>query len=115
MNFNWHELDGNSFLSWMVVHLLATGKAKDMFEEFSELTDKFNDVTMTIQINGIEVDVEHFVECIQEVMKLETQKAAGEIAEGMLDGVREKTNRIEDMLEEVAYDLREKVNAALYN
>lgn len=24
MNFNWHELDNDGFLSWMVVHLLAT-------------------------------------------------------------------------------------------
>lgn len=114
MKFNWHELDSDGFLSWMVVHLLAIGKAKDMFEEFSDLTDKFNAVEMTIHINGIEVDVQHFVECIQEVMKLETQKAAGEIANGLIDGVREKMNEIEDNLEHVASDLREKAYVALY-
>ncbi len=111
--FNWHELDNDGFLSWMVVHLLATGKASEMFEEFSDLTEKFHKVEMKIHINGIEVDVEHFVESVQVVMKLETQKAAEELAEGLLEGPREKMNQIEDLLEEVGHDLRERVFAAL--
>lgn len=118
MNFNWHELDSDGFLSWMVVNLISQDswdKSNGKFEQLRDLTDGFSNVTMNIQINGVEVNVSHFVDSIQAVMKHQTERAAENLAENMLDGVREKTDQIEDMLEEVAHDLRDKVNAALYN
>lgn len=117
MNFNWHELDRDDFLSWMVVHLVAQeswDKSDGKFEQLRDITDGFSNVTMNIQINGVEVNVSHFVDSIQSVMKYQTERAAEDLAENMLDGVRGKMNAVEDVLEEVASDLREKVQAALY-
>lgn len=57
MTFNWQELDRNSFMSFVLIHLLGTQtEDKAKLAQFSTATNHFKDVTITMQINGVEVE-----------------------------------------------------------
>lgn len=69
---NWHDLgssdDYETFLRWAIVNLTVDQRDVDagrpnteLLDELKEATNGFADVTLTVQINGIEVDPEHFM------------------------------------------------------
>jgi hypothetical protein len=72
LTFNWHELDEDNlegFLKWMIPTLLSEHRNQTndseldhLLHRVGEASDKFTKLTMTIQLNGIEVNVLHFVE-----------------------------------------------------
>lgn len=76
--FNWHDLpdfhgDDSAgyevFLKWATVHLLVdqsrlgTGNT-DLHEQVRAASDDFTQVTLTIQVCGVEVNPEHLVRAI---------------------------------------------------
>jgi len=94
MQFNWHELDTESFLSWMVVHLIAGRENKTTFEALSAATKGFTEVDMHIVINGVELDPKHFADSIQNNMRYMAEQAAKEMLNdlGELTTIQEALN-----------------------
>lgn len=61
MTFNWQDMGRDQFLGWLLPTTLAKHSPKEV-ERFGEATDHFQAVTITMQINGIEVhDAERFL------------------------------------------------------
>lgn len=91
--FDWHSLrDENSgtdegFLKWMLVNLvtfthepndLDRANEKNLLERLSDTSDGFTNVTLTIQANGIDLNVEHFVTSVRRNMEWWAKKVAVE-------------------------------------
>lgn len=84
LTFNWHELgeyDEPGFLKWMLVNLVSeshTGETRaeldNLVTRVGEASDDFDHVVMTIQLNGIEVNVEHFLRGLFHNLQLSTQR-----------------------------------------
>jgi len=54
--FNW-QTEPEGFMKWMLPHILAPlNRSEEEFGRFSEATDNFKRVEITMQINGIETD-----------------------------------------------------------
>lgn len=94
--FNWQKLhedyDAEAFLRWMVVHLMVDrgedGRPTarpDLHDRVSAATDGFTNVTLTIQVGGVDVNVRHFVENAFNVMRAHADRAAAEL-------IRERTD-----------------------
>jgi len=88
--FNWHALDehsdyhGDEFLKWMVPTLLSEhdddhqtrADMDHVLNRVGEASDDFKNVVMTIQLNGIDVNVEHFVHNVFLNMRWYARRAA---------------------------------------
>lgn len=101
MKFNWHELDHDSFLSWMVINLITDQQTEyDGYEVLRKATNDFTQVDMTIAINGISMGVEHFVEAIRKNMTHFAEQAAREQLSDMaeLKRLRDSVVALEDAL-----------------
>lgn len=90
--FNWHELDEfdyEGFLSWALVHLTvltdADGRKRSRdeaeFERLREATKNFTDVTLTVQVSGVDVDPQHLMRGIEHNMKRYAKQDAAETLE----------------------------------
>lgn len=57
--FDWQALDENDFLKWLLISFSGADKTRDeqteWIETMSERTDKFTNVQMDIQLNGVPV------------------------------------------------------------
>lgn len=115
MNFNWHELDHDEFLSWMTITLVTQARKDDIFEKLNILTKKWTDVNLTIQINGVEVSAENFIEGIKSNMSYWAEQKAEVKAHEILESVRDKINEVEELLDDVAQELRRRVDTMLKN
>lgn len=101
MKFNWHELDHDSFLSWMVINLITDQQAEyDGYEALRKATNDFTQVDLVITINGIPMGVEHFVEAIRKNMTRFAEQAAREQLSDMaeLKRLRDSVVALEDAL-----------------
>lgn len=84
---NWHDLgsydDYEAFLKWAIVMLTVdqrdvdTGRqSTELVDELKEATNGFTEVTLTVQINGVEVDPEHFMRGVKYNLQQIAQKTA---------------------------------------
>ena len=110
MSFNWHQSDG--FLRWMIPHLVG-GKNRDLFDQLSEATDKFTNVTLTIKINDIEVDTEMFVDSVRRNMDYITQDAAKKMVEKPLEGLVPELEALQDAVRQAENAIRDHVKQKL--
>lgn len=112
MKFNWHELDRESFLSWMVVHLIAGRSNEKLFTELSVSTNGFTEVDMHISINGVELDVKRFADSVRRNMEYMAEQAAKDtLAEyGELNTFREILDEFQDSVAEKLRTLSEQLN-----
>lgn len=112
MQFNWHELDTESFLSWMVVHLVAGRENKKTFDALSEATKSFTEIDMHIVINGVELDPKHFADSIQHNMSYMAEQAAKKMLAdlGELGTLREALNDFQENVAEKLLMLSEQFN-----
>lgn len=60
LKFDWHN-EPEGFFKWLLPHILVS-KNHDLIDELSDKTDKFTDVQLTIQVNGVELDAQHFMD-----------------------------------------------------
>lgn len=86
--FNWHDLDETepyeAFLHWAVIHLTVDTNDEsnpqvltdEQLDALDRATDRFHDVELTIQLNGIDVNPEHMMRAIERNMKLLARDAA---------------------------------------
>src|SRR5215217_6372498 len=97
MKFNWHDesrRDRTSFKSWLVTNLISpVSRDKDQFDAISKATDKFTNVEITMQINGIESNMNYL-----------TEKSAKEQVRDMTDLVE-----LEDAISALRFELTNKV------
>ena len=75
--FNWHELDRDSFLSWLVVHVIAGDRS--LSDRVSEASDKFQNVALAMQINGVEVNAVEFTNRVKSNMTYWSERRAREL------------------------------------
>jgi hypothetical protein len=85
---NWQTLnkfdDHQSFVSWLVVNALSEhtvdGDAHPEFDNLvnrvGEATDGFTNVTITIQLGGVEVNADHLIRRMHDAMRRHAQAAA---------------------------------------
>lgn len=92
--FNWHELDHEGFLSWMVASVIADVRA-DKLGQLSDATDRFTQCKITMQLNGIEADAMGFIRGVERHMKLSLESAAREYVKKHLS---EKISEFDDVL-----------------
>lgn len=114
MKFNWHELDHDGFLSWMVVNLVTAQRINKQtesdFERISEATDGFKNVDMKITINEIDVPVDYFVKQVKNNMEYYARQVADEISGDALSDLQDKITDIGDLLNEATEAIRYKVD-----
>ena len=102
--YNW-QAEPEGFLKWFLPTVVsAQNQAK--FEELSEATDRFHDVRVTIQINGIEVDARKFFEGCERTLEASARAEA-----------RDMLNELGDFEEvyDVLRDLRVHLRAEILN
>lgn len=100
--FDWHKEDQDSFLGWMIVNLVTEMREENAFDEFSKLTDKFQNIELGITINGRPVATKEFVDRLEQMF----ERSAKDEARKMLSNV-EEFDRIKDLL----YGLEEKIRS----
>lgn len=97
--FNWRSLrDADSgtdegFLRWMLINLVARkyrdgddcSATRDLLEQLRDASDGFTDVTLTIQANGIDLNVEYFVSAVRRNMEWWARRVAVEELERRTD------------------------------
>lgn len=86
MGFNWQDEREHSPKKWLVPVLitpLTKGRDNKKFREIEEATAGFTNVEITMQINGIEVSVDHFLARLEDNI----EHAAREEARAQLDSV----------------------------
>lgn len=79
--FNWHDLKGHhddyeAFLKWALTKLIVNQRDVDanrhnteLLEQLRTATNEFTEVTLTVQVNGVEVDPEHMMRAIEHNMR----------------------------------------------
>jgi hypothetical protein len=101
--FDWHK-EPEGFLRWMIVNLLthplnhATGE--ELTGRVAEASKDFTELTLTIQLNGVEVPTEYFVNSVKNNMDYFAERAAREMLNSIpkLAALR---NRLEDFESQV--------------
>lgn len=72
--FAWNS-QSNDFKHWMLPNL-TTGMPMEKLDELAEATDKWQHVMLTIQINGVPVSAEAFIEGVKRNMEWWAEKEA---------------------------------------
>ena len=112
--FDWQGLSEGDFVKWMFVNLLTTpgnhSESKDLIDQLTEPTKKFTDVTLTMQVNGIEVNAENFIRSVEKGMNYRAEDAVKEAVSSITD-IRELDeeisrahNVLRDKLREIVKD-----------
>jgi hypothetical protein len=80
--FNWHK-EPEGFLRWMVVNLLTHPQdhtaGKELTGRVAEASKDFTELTLTIQLNGVEVPTEYFINSVKSNMDYFAENAAKEM------------------------------------
>lgn len=93
--FNWHDLDHEGFLSWLVASVIADVRA-DKLGGLSDATDRFTQCKITMQLNGIQVDAMGFIGGVERHMKRSLESAAKEYVKKHLS---EKISGFDDVID----------------
>lgn len=107
--FDWHAQPHTSFLSWLVTAVLTRDEDKGVwatqFEALSEATDKFHNIVLTMQINGIEVDAMAFVTGVERNMDLSVAREADRIVREChpMDDIAELVSGLESDIKKAAF------------
>ena len=87
----------------------------DLFDQLMELTDGGKNITLSVQINGIEVGTKELFERIEENMERAVAEEASRLISALpaLDAMRENMERINEVLEQAESSVRQQLSAAL--
>lgn len=98
--FNWHELDREGFLSWMVIHIVSQsrGMPDEIFDKINKATDNFTNVDMKFVINGFEISAQDFAERVHMNMKYYARRASEDISHDLMKRLQNEVEKIEDAL-----------------
>lgn len=95
-------MDRTKFLHWILPVVLSDLLQREGVERLKEATTNFTEVTMTMQINGIEVDAEAFIDATQRHMKVRVEEEAARLVEGSpeRESIRAADDAVTQILEE---------------
>lgn len=107
--FDW-QAQPEGFLKWMIPNLI-TGISHARFSQLSSATDGWRSVVLTIQINGVPVPAQQFVEGVERNMEhYATEEARRLLSEaGRLDDLGDL---VRDVEREVSATIRRRLAAA---
>lgn len=121
MNFNYKNLDRSSFTHWMFLNLLPSYvDNKEVWNELRKVTNNWENVIITIQINNVEVNADTFVDLVQRSLAGRSEVEAKKLISNALpdldklqedinalnDGIRDKIHRwaVENNIDFDPYD-----------
>jgi hypothetical protein len=100
--YDWQQQPDN-FLKWLLPTLISAGD-REMFECLSEATDKFTNVTLTIQVNGVNVPVENFLSGVESNMTYYANKEAARLVTSI-----PRLERLREAMDDADHALRERL------
>lgn len=105
--FNWHELDRDDIIRWMITHILS-GHHKDVFNDVSRDSDGFSRIELKMVINGHEFDGERALRDLFTALDSAFDRAVAK----KVQELTQFTN-VEDMLTDILQDARRRVDAKM--
>ena len=108
--FNYYD-DTHGFLSRSLLVMLSEAREagrdaeENFYEEVKRRSDDFSKVEFSIQLNGLKVDANAFMDRLEKAMEYEVQCRVAEKLQAV-----EEINEIEDELENVRDILKQRVN-----
>jgi len=106
--FDWQKEPENSFWKWFLPHVLAQvpdvpGQEEMTMDDFEKLTNRYTDIRLTVQVNGVPVPTEHFMESVENNVKWAARAAAKEMYK------RAGLGRLYDVVHDLQDEVREMV------
>lgn len=92
--FDWHARD-EDFVKWLFVHLIANKTGTDQFDQLSAATDKFTNVKLTMQVNGIELDAQRFIESVEDAYRQHAENTAKRMVDEAIPDLYQLTDAVE--------------------
>jgi hypothetical protein len=112
--FDW-QAEPDGFLKWLLPVVIPVSQKADLIEQLSAATDKFTNVELTIQVNGIQVDAQAFLTAVERNMdhsvSAEARRLLDEIGkfedlhELLRDAERAARRSIEQRLTDAGFEL----------
>lgn len=101
--FNWHDESRGDFWSWIVVMMVSRDRetGDKQFEHISDITNKFTECEITMQLNGIDVDAKALLERLRDNMEHEATKEAQRIVRSL-----PHFNEIEEVLSDAQHAIQ---------
>jgi hypothetical protein len=114
--FDW-QARGEDFVKWMFVHLIAEKHGVDHspkidFEELSDATNGFRNVQLTMQVNGIEVNAQNFIESVENAIKQYAEQAAQQIVAESIPDLEELQDTVYHAQKAIADRLKNSLKSA---
>lgn len=107
LQFDWQKRD-EDFVKWMFVHLIADKRQEDpRFETLSSATKGFTDVQITMQVNGIEVNAQNFIESVENAYRQHAERTAKDLVRDM-----PRMQELEDVLAEAQRQAKSAIEEA---
>ena len=103
-HFNW-QAEPEGFKKWLFVHLLSEAGV-DIISVLSEPTDKFQDVVLTVQANGVELDAEAFFNATERFMENNIKNEVRRLVDNLQPDFSDIESDIHDIQQELRARLR---------
>lgn len=107
MTYDWQKMGRTEFLHWILPVVLGDLLQREGVERLSQATTNFTEVTMTMQINGIEVDAEAFIDATQRHMRACVETEAARLVEEAPE--REKLQTANEAVSQVLADAHDSI------
>ena len=104
--FDW-QARNEDFVKWMFVHLIADQRKVDNFDELSNATKGFTNVEITMQVNGVEVNAQNFIESVEEAYKQHAERAAKQMVDDAIPDLWDLREAVDDAQHALTRKLRE--------
>lgn len=114
LTFDWQSLDDNAFLKWLLISFTSAEKnpaeQKQWVEDMSDRTEKFSNVQMDIQINGVPVPASALIRELRHHLDYLANTAARELVANV--GLGELEEHLRDIESDVRNLVAERLRAA---
>jgi hypothetical protein len=98
--FDWHQQGENSFRKWLIPSLCSG----DEIDLLSEATDRFTNIEIAIQINGVEIDASGWIDRLEEAFDREVPRHARKMIEDV-----PRLTELYDAVQDLEREVRRKI------
>lgn len=111
--FNWHS-EPEGWRKNLLINVVP--QDKETFEQLSAATEKFTNVTVTMHVNGIEVDVDKFLDRIQSQFDWSVEARAKELVREVVrfDELQQTISDVEHAVKRDCYDKLRKLGVEIH-
>ena len=113
MKLNYFKEDREGFTAWMIINLVTQAREDGQYDQLDELTNKWTDIDLTVQVNGVDISPEHFLKGVESNMHYWAEKKAARAVESVLDGVRDEVEKVEDILRQTEALVKSRLESEL--